>query len=390
MKNKSPILIDQSNSFPLTETYRSLVTNIRSYQPDRSLKTLLVTSAGQGEGKSTIVANLGITFALAGSKVLLVDSDLRSPALHRIFNLTDSSGLTNILIDIYDTQISQGTFRDFSMRDILQLLKIQKKTGILTAEQKGEFIFISFEDGKMVGVGYVGRPVERQLGTVLIRNGKITSEMLDEALHKQQETHYRLGFILVNMGLVKPQDIEGPLKLQITEDLQKMSGFKMGTFNFQETRSVDYDKDIFDVSKMEDAFLSAVFGNHNQNFIEKEITSFIKDTHIENLKLLTCGSQPPNPPELLASERMKATVKILKDRFDILIFDSPPATTLTDAPLLASFLDGVILVIQKGLYDGKLLQRAKEALEVVRANIYGVVLNQVDFARDGYYGYYQK
>jgi polysaccharide biosynthesis transport protein len=390
MKKNISLVSNKNNNRPFLESYRTLATSIRSCQPDKHLKTLLITSAREGEGKSTVTVNLGIVFAEAGNKVLLVDTDLRSPSLHDTFQLNNSSGLSNILLEVYNSQISNTISEDFSIGDIFQLLMIQKKTGILTAEQNDETVIVSFQEGKMVDVVWRGRPAEKRLGNILIKTGKITSEILDEALQKQQETSKRLGYVLVNLGSVEPQDLEGPLKLHVTEGLWKVFGFKNGTFTFHETRSLDYDKDIFDVLKIEQAILVTFLERHGQPFIEKEIASFIRDTNIENLKLLPSGSLPPNPPELLASERMRVLVKILQDKFDIIIFDSPPATIITDASVLASFLDGVILVIQNGMYDRRIIQKAKESLDLARANIYGVVLNQVDLSGENYYADYLK
>ncbi|MFQ5633013.1 MAG: polysaccharide biosynthesis tyrosine autokinase, partial [bacterium] len=83
---------------PISEAYRSFRTNIQFTKIDKPLQTLLVTSPGPGEGKSTTVANLAITMAQMGSKVLLVDADLRRPILHSIFKLDRRIGLTNTLV----------------------------------------------------------------------------------------------------------------------------------------------------------------------------------------------------------------------------------------------------------------------------------------------------
>ncbi|MGH7602199.1 MAG: GNVR domain-containing protein, partial [bacterium] len=83
---------------PISEAYRTFRTNIQYTKLDSDLKALLVTSPGPGEGKSTSVANLAITMAQMGSKVLLIDSDLRRPVLHSIFNIDRRVGLSNVLV----------------------------------------------------------------------------------------------------------------------------------------------------------------------------------------------------------------------------------------------------------------------------------------------------
>ncbi|MDZ7317984.1 MAG: polysaccharide biosynthesis tyrosine autokinase [candidate division KSB1 bacterium] len=203
---------------PISEAYRSLRTSIQYARADSPLQTIAVTSPGPQEGKSTTVANLAIAFAQMGTKVLLVDTDLRRPVLHSIFNLSRSKGISNYLV------------------------------------------------------------------------GKIS---LDEA---------------------------------------------------------------------------------------------ILSTNIDNLSLMPCGTLPPNPSELLGSKAMKQCIAELKNRFDIILFDSPPIMAVTDAAVLSSEVDGVILVVKAGQTDRNAVVRSYEILKNIPNRILGALLNVVNV--EGIYGSY--
>jgi capsular exopolysaccharide synthesis family protein len=207
---------------PISEAYRALRTNIQFSAVDNPLRTLLVTSTNPTEGKTTTVANLGTVMAQAGLSVIVVDSDLRRPALHQYFEASRNLGLTNALLD-------------------------------------------------------------KNLST--------------------------------------------------------------------------------------DGYLQA--------------------TEVENLRVLTCGPLPPNPSELLNSQRMRELMEQLKEEADVLLFDSPPILAVTDASILANQVDGVLLVVDAGATRRGVAQRGKEQLDKVGANVFGAALNKLSHrGRGGYYYYY--
>ncbi|CEN21936.1 CpsD/CapB family tyrosine-protein kinase [Paraclostridium sordellii] len=83
---------------PISEAYRTIRTNIEFSNLDREIKTIVVTSSKQNEGKSTVIANLAVSFAgMEDKKVLIIEGDLRNPTVHRMFNLSNSHGITEIL-----------------------------------------------------------------------------------------------------------------------------------------------------------------------------------------------------------------------------------------------------------------------------------------------------
>jgi capsular exopolysaccharide synthesis family protein len=104
-------------------------------------------------------------------------------------------------------------------------------------------------------------------------------------------------------------------------------------------------------------------------------------TGIEDLRLLPAGVLPPNPADLLSSRRMEAAIASLKSHADIVLFDAPPVLAVTDAALLASKLDGVLLVVSAGQTKREHAQRAKELLEKIHVHIAGAVLTNASVDR---------
>lgn len=219
--NRQESLVTISNPrSPISEAYRSLRTNLEFSSLDRPLKTMVVTSAGPEEGKSTTLANLAVTLAQAEKKVILVDCDLRRPSQHEIFEVGNSLGLTSMVVD-------------------------------------------------------------------------------------------------------------------------------------------------------EEAFKNPP----------------LQETPVPNLKLLPSGPLPPNPSELLGSRRMEEIIATLRERADLVLFDAPPIIAVTDAAVLASKVDGVLLVIKAGTTKRDHAQRAKALLEKVNARLVGAVLNnmRMDISLHRYY-----
>lgn len=219
--NHQESLITISNPrSPISEAYRTLRTNLEFSSLDRPLRTMVVTSAGPEEGKSTTLANLAVTLAQAEKRVILVDCDLRRPSQHQIFDVENSVGLTTMVVD-------------------------------------------------------------------------------------------------------------------------------------------------------EEAFKNPP----------------LQETPVPTLKLLPSGPLPPNPSELLGSRRMGEIIATLREGADLVLFDAPPIIAVTDAAVLASKVDGVLLVINAGTTKRDHAQRAKALLEKVNARLVGAVLNNVrmDISLHRYY-----
>jgi capsular exopolysaccharide synthesis family protein len=224
MSYLNSLIVHTDPKSPVAESYRVLRTNIQFTSVDKPIKTMVVTSSGPGEGKTTTIANLAIAFAQSGSKVLLIDADLRKPRIHKVFHVPNDVGMTTILAQ----------------------------------------------------------------------------------------------------------------RIEYTECL---------------TRSV-----------------------------------------VDNLYILASGPIPPNPSELLSSQAMKKFIDSLKNDFDIILIDAPPIGVVTDSAILSTITDGTILVVSSGQVEAEAVQRSKELLVRVNANLLGVVLNKITKENQGsaynYYYYY--
>jgi non-specific protein-tyrosine kinase len=214
---------------PITEAFRVLRTNVQFSAIDQPLATILVTSPGPSEGKSVTLANLAVVLAQSGHKVIVVDTDLRRPVQHKLFQTSNSHGLSDAIL------------------------------------------------------------------------------------------------------------------------------------------------------------------NPDQPVME-----YLQSTDIENLYLLTAGSPPPNPAELLASERALQLIETLQAQADVVLFDSPPVLVVTDAAVLGSRVDGVVLVNDLGNTRRSMARRAVEELERAHAHLLGLVLNRMapkyggEYYHQYYYYYYYR
>ncbi|MFC5401543.1 CpsD/CapB family tyrosine-protein kinase [Cohnella soli] len=111
-------------------------------------------------------------------------------------------------------------------------------------------------------------------------------------------------------------------------------------------------------------------------------------THVKGLSVITAGVVPPNPAEMLASRKMDELLEELRERFDLVLIDTPPVLAVSDAQIISTKCDGVLLVVKAGKLKRAEALRAKEQLTFVQARLLGVVLNQAKSADGGSYYYY--
>ncbi|MCJ8010470.1 CpsD/CapB family tyrosine-protein kinase [Paenibacillus sp. KQZ6P-2] len=114
----------------------------------------------------------------------------------------------------------------------------------------------------------------------------------------------------------------------------------------------------------------------------------IHQTTVENLSLITAGPVPPNPTELLSSDKLREIIEVWKEEFDVILIDTSPVMAVADGLIVASISDGVILVVQAGKVKREFIKKTKEKLELAKANILGVVLNNKKYTKSEAHQYY--
>lgn len=141
---------------------------------------------------------------------------------------------------------------------------------------------------------------------------------------------------------------------------------------------------VFEISNAEG--LSTILSSE---MAEKDILDVVKYDEAAKMYLLPSGPVPPNPAELIGSEQMANLLKILQDNFTHVVVDSPPIASFTDGVLVASMVDGVILVVHSGKSSRQIIKRSRQLLQDIGAKIFGVVLNNVNLRSQDNYYYYQ-
>ncbi|WP_042149820.1 CpsD/CapB family tyrosine-protein kinase [Paucisalibacillus sp. EB02] len=118
-----------------------------------------------------------------------------------------------------------------------------------------------------------------------------------------------------------------------------------------------------------------LFGLSNYLIGQKEIDEIINGTYRTDFDIITSGILPPNPAELLGSKQMMKFITTVMDRYDVVIFDTPPVLVVTDATLIANQCDGTLLVVRAKKNEVKEVKKAKEQLCFAGANLIGAVFN---------------
>jgi len=167
----------------------------------------------------------------------------------------------------------EGTIKDFGLPDIFQLIGLQRKTGLLTLKSDKESVTVTFENGMVVMADADSKRLEDRLGNVLVKQGKLPPEDLEEALQTQKATLQRLGHILITANYITPKDLKDALQVQVSQIVFKLFRWRDGEYHFAPTDSVDYDRDNFNPMSADFILMEGIRMVDEWPIIEKKIPS---------------------------------------------------------------------------------------------------------------------
>jgi hypothetical protein len=167
----------------------------------------------------------------------------------------------------------EGTIKDFGLPDIFQLIGLQRKTGLLTLKNDKEQVTVTFENGMVVMADSSAKRLEDRLGNVLVKQGKLSKERLDEALSTQKATLQRMGHILTTGNYITVKDLKEALQVQVSQIVFKVFRWRDGEYHFEPADSVDYDRENFNPMSADFILMEGIRMVDEWPIIEKKIPS---------------------------------------------------------------------------------------------------------------------
>lgn len=187
-------------------------------------------------------------------------------------------------------------------------------------------------------------------------------------------------------------NVDHPIKTLVITSSMMSEGKTTTLTNLAETFAQAGNRVMVVDADLRRPLVHQVFGLSNQQGVTNVLAGQVElkdavQVSGSQIHVLTSGPIPPNPSELLGSTKMKELVQLLSEHYDIVVIDAPPVNVVTDAAILSTFVDGVILAIASGKTEIEAGKRALKSLEAVNANVLGAVMTMVPVTKKGYYSY---
>jgi capsular exopolysaccharide synthesis family protein len=236
----------------------------------------------------------------------------------------------------------------------------------------------------LVASGYIGEQtltsfLRRQVGpTELVSLDSLNAPYASEFYRLQTSLKFALFADVPITSLMITSSVPGEGKTLC------VSYLALAISHVMDRRTLAVDADLRHPTLHKRFGLSNSVGLSNLIVDSFDIDRCVRDTDVENLKVLPAGPIPPNPAALLASERMKSLVEELESRFDLVLIDTPPLFPVSDAAIVNAYVTGSMLVVQAAATKRRLVQRAARVLGEGKGKLLGVILNHVEDALPSY------
>lgn len=185
----------------------------------------------------------------------------------------------------------EGTLLDFSFADILQLISLQRKTGVLTLKNDENLVTVSFLEGCIVGASTLNQHPEDMIGLILTKRGEVSEVELEAALRRQEETLQRLGRILIDHHVVPVDTVRIALHQQILQIVYRVFRWSDGEYHFSQETDIDYDRDLMEPMAADSIIMEGARMTDEWPFIDQRIQDreavYIKADPSRELEVVT-------------------------------------------------------------------------------------------------------
>ncbi len=348
-------------------------------------RVIAVESVTMGEGKTMVVAKIASNLTDAGLRVLLLDTDFQRSTIKKMFAIRNGSGLESTINKIQSLQIGGGNLKDFSIDDLFFLILLKRLNGQLIVRNDDQIISAYFQNGQLLHIQNNNNPNANRIGTMLLKGNFISKDQLRNALQRHSRTGQPIGYILVNSGFISRENLRGPLRLQMEEHIQKIFSWKSGQFAFKPELMRIYENERIFFGEDYSELINNLGRTEGSKIVEKMIFNDIVSTKNENLYVLPSNSSTKKPISRVNRSLLKRLLEIVKQRFDVVLIDTPPLDSQMGVESIFTFVDGVIVVISAGNLSYRIINNAIKTLP--QDKIIGAVLNKVK-TKPNHYSYY--